>query len=276
MPSFIFTGGGNGPSGPKSRDRYTCKYCGKVFPRSANLTRHLRTHTGEQPYRCQYCERSFSISSNLQRHVRNIHHKEKPFRCPLCERAFGQQTNLDRHLRKHDGNVPTILNPNGSSRHGVSRNSWAHRVHRDSSNNSHSNTDPGSPGSKNSYRKDSLSEIRSFVGMVTPNSTSTSSDTGSEGGGTGIEYLKKMRLEDDNNNNIEGEEEEEEVDMEEDDEEIDVEELDESDPDEADYPQELTTKSSSSSKSSSPVRPESRDTASGDREGDRVKRQEKD
>ena len=64
----------------KSRDRYSCKFCGKVFPRSANLTRHLRTHTGEQPYKCKYCDRSFSISSNLQRHVRNIHNKEKPFR----------------------------------------------------------------------------------------------------------------------------------------------------------------------------------------------------
>ncbi|VDK50305.1 unnamed protein product [Anisakis simplex] len=34
-----------------NRDRYTCKFCAKVFPRSANLTRHLRTHTGEQPYK---------------------------------------------------------------------------------------------------------------------------------------------------------------------------------------------------------------------------------
>ena len=33
------------PSG-KPKDRYGCKFCGKVFPRSANLTRHLRTHTG--------------------------------------------------------------------------------------------------------------------------------------------------------------------------------------------------------------------------------------
>ncbi|KAK3106094.1 hypothetical protein FSP39_012630 [Pinctada imbricata] len=92
----------------KMKERYSCKFCGKVFPRSANLTRHLRTHTGEQPYKCKYCERSFSISSNLQRHVRNIHNKEKPFRCTLCDRCFGQQTNLDRHLKKHETEGPIV------------------------------------------------------------------------------------------------------------------------------------------------------------------------
>ncbi|XP_077575177.1 histone-lysine N-methyltransferase PRDM16 isoform X4 [Stigmatopora nigra] len=99
----------------KGKERYACRYCGKIFPRSANLTRHLRTHTGEQPYRCKYCDRSFSISSNLQRHVRNIHNKEKPFKCHLCNRCFGQQTNLDRHLKKHEHeNIPgtTISSPN--------------------------------------------------------------------------------------------------------------------------------------------------------------------
>ena len=95
------------------KDRYSCKFCGKVFPRSANLTRHLRTHTGEQPYKCKYCERSFSISSNLQRHVRNIHNKEKPFRCPLCERTFSQQANLDRHIRQHESGSPDA--PDSSS-----------------------------------------------------------------------------------------------------------------------------------------------------------------
>ncbi|KAH9513464.1 hypothetical protein Btru_033122 [Bulinus truncatus] len=104
------------PGAPgKSKERYACKFCGKVFPRSANLTRHLRTHTGEQPYKCKYCERSFSISSNLQRHVRNIHNKEKPFKCQLCDRCFGQQTNLDRHLKKHETDVSGALKDEVSS-----------------------------------------------------------------------------------------------------------------------------------------------------------------
>lgn len=128
----------------KVKDRYSCKFCGKVFPRSANLTRHLRTHTGEQPYKCRYCERSFSISSNLQRHVRNIHNKEKPFKCPLCERCFGQQTNLDRHLKKHeadDGNGVVAV--------------------------------ADSPGSSNENDREEayiqMDEIRNFVGKVTTN-----------------------------------------------------------------------------------------------------------
>ena len=49
-----------------SNGYYQCEFCSKQFPRAANLTRHLRSHTGEQPYTCLMCTRSFSISSNLQ------------------------------------------------------------------------------------------------------------------------------------------------------------------------------------------------------------------
>lgn len=125
-------------NGSRTKDRYTCKFCGKVFPRSANLTRHLRTHTGEQPYKCKYCERCFSISSNLQRHVRNIHNKEKPFKCSLCDRCFGQQTNLDRHLKKHEGDDGSSIVPVADS-----------------------------PGSSNENDgEDACVEIRNFVGRV--------------------------------------------------------------------------------------------------------------
>lgn len=140
--------GGNGQSTSltnKNRDRYSCKFCGKVFPRSANLTRHLRTHTGEQPYKCKYCERSFSISSNLQRHVRNIHNKERPFRCALCERCFGQQTNLDRHMKKHEADAASL----GLGMDERLRTSRRNALHR------------GAPDE--SY----FEEIRSFMGKVT-------------------------------------------------------------------------------------------------------------
>jgi len=142
----------------KIKDRYSCRFCGKVFPRSANLTRHLRTHTGEQPYKCKYCERSFSISSNLQRHVRNIHNKEKPFKCPLCERCFGQQTNLDRHLKKHELDGPNVDDSSLA-------------------------TAPMTSSNHNSDERDEsyFSEIRSFIGQV----VRMSGDVGNGGGGGG-------------------------------------------------------------------------------------------
>ncbi|XP_074598793.1 uncharacterized protein LOC141853373 isoform X2 [Brevipalpus obovatus] len=134
----------------KSKERYACRYCSKVFPRSANLTRHLRTHTGEQPYTCKYCNRSFSISSNLQRHVRNIHNKEKPFKCPLCERCFGQQTNLDRHLKKHESDGPTILD--GPKNH--------HNMHDHLHHSGYSHD----KDTDEAYCNEVVSELRSFMG----------------------------------------------------------------------------------------------------------------
>ncbi|XP_031761549.1 histone-lysine N-methyltransferase PRDM16 isoform X5 [Xenopus tropicalis] len=145
----------------KGKERYTCRYCGKIFPRSANLTRHLRTHTGEQPYRCKYCDRSFSISSNLQRHVRNIHNKEKPFKCHLCNRCFGQQTNLDRHLKKHEHeNVPV------SQHSGVITNHHGTSV---SSPNSESENHALLDEKEDSY----FSEIRNFIANSELNQTAS-------------------------------------------------------------------------------------------------------
>ena len=86
-------------NGSTSCGRHRCCYCGKVFPRSANLTRHLRTHTGEQPYHCVECDRSFSISSNLQRHARNIHGVVVPTAAPGT-RAWKRRVHHDERTIK--------------------------------------------------------------------------------------------------------------------------------------------------------------------------------
>ena len=138
------------PGGNKVKDRYACKFCGKIFPRSANLTRHLRTHTGEQPYKCKYCERSFSISSNLQRHVRNIHNKEKPYKCSICDRCFGQQTNLDRHLKKHESEGPEVTD-----------------------------SPPRCDGDIDEKDESYFEQIRNFIGDETPDKNSPVSDNSS-------------------------------------------------------------------------------------------------
>ncbi|XP_053704225.1 histone-lysine N-methyltransferase PRDM16 isoform X3 [Synchiropus splendidus] len=147
----------------KGKERYACRYCGKIFPRSANLTRHLRTHTGEQPYRCKYCDRSFSISSNLQRHVRNIHNKEKPFKCHLCNRCFGQQTNLDRHLKKHEHeNIPVSQQSGILSNLGTTISS--------------PNSEPDNHAILDEKEDSYFSEIRNFISNSEINQASSSTD----------------------------------------------------------------------------------------------------
>ncbi|KAM4834687.1 ras-responsive element-binding protein 1 isoform 2-T2 [Thomomys bottae] len=53
-----------------------CSVCNKRFWSLQDLTRHMRSHTGERPYKCQTCERTFTLKHSLVRHQR-IHQKTR-------------------------------------------------------------------------------------------------------------------------------------------------------------------------------------------------------
>lgn len=89
----------------QKRKTYACDWCCKSFAQSADLRRHLRTHTGERPHRCTFCSKSFSQRGNLRRHLR-IHTGERPYSCPYCFRTFSDGDTMKKHKRTHLGDKP--------------------------------------------------------------------------------------------------------------------------------------------------------------------------
>ena len=82
----------------------TCKYCGKVFKNTSNLTVHIRSHTGEKPYKCDKCEYSCAQSSKLTRHMKiHVRSGSSLLRCNYCDIPFTVQSTLDKHIRKCEG-----------------------------------------------------------------------------------------------------------------------------------------------------------------------------
>ncbi|OAD71573.1 C2H2-type zinc finger transcription factor [Phycomyces blakesleeanus NRRL 1555(-)] len=47
---------------------HQCLFCSKTFTRKYDLSRHVRTHTGDKPYECPHCRKAFFRTDGRTRH----------------------------------------------------------------------------------------------------------------------------------------------------------------------------------------------------------------
>ncbi|GFQ78644.1 hypothetical protein TNCT_613751 [Trichonephila clavata] len=80
--------------------RHQCPFCDYASLLSANVKRHILTHTGERPFICPVCNKGFIEKKNLTTHMLN-HTGERPHKCRLCTKSFMRKDALKTHMIVH-------------------------------------------------------------------------------------------------------------------------------------------------------------------------------
>ncbi|KAF8940602.1 hypothetical protein BGZ58_005561 [Dissophora ornata] len=95
------------PSAPFSCDHKGCQW---KFDRRYNLESHKKTHDNLRYHDCQVaeCNKSFLRKADLIRHNRK-HTKEEPFPCEFCDLKFGRTEPRLRHYKREHAQATTDI-----------------------------------------------------------------------------------------------------------------------------------------------------------------------
>ncbi|XP_054724263.1 zinc finger protein 775-like [Uloborus diversus] len=108
---------------------YKCPFCNHFSHFSANIKRHILTHTQERPHVCGICKMSFNQKITLQNHHMRVHMKVlnifffpflllvvslmrrdgtsiRCYKCPFCSHMSNFSGNVKRHILTHTQERP--------------------------------------------------------------------------------------------------------------------------------------------------------------------------
>uniref|UniRef100_A0A3P9J286 C2H2-type domain-containing protein n=1 Tax=Oryzias latipes TaxID=8090 RepID=A0A3P9J286_ORYLA len=109
----------NPPSSTEVTEQKVCPICSRVLPCTADMGKHLRSHSEERPFICVTCEKGFKYKDTLKKH--QIIHGHEGIReeqsktldqilvqkmCPICLRTFDSVKTLNRHVQCHTDDRP--------------------------------------------------------------------------------------------------------------------------------------------------------------------------
>ena len=91
-------------TGERPKD-FKCTQCDFTCGYTSILNVHMTKHTGERFHRCGQCSFASATASDLKRHQR-VHSGEKPYSCKVCDYSCTTSQSLKRHMMKHTGEKP--------------------------------------------------------------------------------------------------------------------------------------------------------------------------